>query len=414
MRTYFVGLTILVFGLCAGLGPWRVGAAWAESGPTIDAAPVPQFRFGEPLSFTLEAHGPADIVRVSLYVRAQDDTRTFTGLAQFASGPNVTALYSFDPAQRALSVFTPVEYWWEAIDSTGQLVRSDPQTFVYADNRFDWQALETADGRLAVHWYAGDTALGQSALDAAVSGYASARGLLPGPLLERADIYVYGSEGDARPALESAGPFWVSGYANPAGHSAIVIADLDTPDAQSRLARDIPHELMHLLAAQVGGGRLQGVPAWFNEGLAQLNEPTPDADSAALLATARNAGTLHALADYCAPFPNDGAAARLAYAHSAAVVRHIRNQYGTTKLAELLSAYAGGLSCEAGVQQTLGLTLAGLDQAWQAGPAVAPALGLTDSAAGWLVLALLVTVVAPLLLLAALSVAWRARATQPR
>ncbi len=404
----------MALGLIVGLGLWPAASTQGQSGPVIDTSPVPEYRFGDPLTFTLTAHAAKDIVRVNLYVRAQDDARTFTGLARFASGTTVEGVYTFDPAQRALSAFTPVTFWWEVADSDGNLARTDPATFVYADNRFDWQTLETSDARLAVHWYAGDAALGQAALDAALSGYAGARGVLPGAQLERADVYVYASDKDARAALDSAGPFWASGFANPAGHSAIVIADPATPEALSRLARDIPHEMMHLVAAQSSDGRMSGVPAWFNEGLAQLNEPTPNADAAALLTNARGNGELRALADYCGPFPSDPAEARLAYAHSAAVVRHIRNQYGAPKLAELLSAYASGLSCEAGVQQTLGLTLAGLDQAWQAGPAVAPGLGLSDSASGWLVLAFLVVVVSPALLLVSLGATRPVKAGEPR
>ncbi len=402
-------LATCVFGLLLAPGVWASPfPASGQSAPVIDDAPAPTYRFGEELSFTLSAHAAADINRVTLFIRSQDDERTFSGLAQFVQGHQVEAVYRFDPAQRALSAFTPLEYWWEVVDETGASTRSDPATFAYLDNRFDWKTLESADGRLAVHWYAGDTALGQAALDAAVSGYASARNLLPGALLDRAAIYVYRTEADARPALDSASPRWVSGFANPAGGSAIVVADPGTPDALTRIARDIPHELMHLLSAE-SGGQVQSMPAWLSEGLAQLNEPAPDPDDAAVLEAARANGTLQALADYCAPFPADGASTRLAYAHSAAVVRYIRNQYGVARLSELLGAYAGGLSCDAGVQQSLGLTLAGLDQAWQAGPAVSAGGGMGDETGGWLILAGLVGVVAPLLLLAVLGATWSPR-----
>lgn len=398
---------VLAVGLCS-----RAAPAIGQAEPVIDEAPPPTYQFGEELSFTLRAHASADITRVTLFMRAHDDDRTFSGLAQFALGHRVEATYRFDPAQRALSAFTPLEYWWEVVDSTGASTRSEPAVFIYADNRFDWKSLDSGDGRLTVHWYAGETELGQAALDAAVSGYASARNLLPGSQLEHADVYVYASQADARDVLDSASPRWVSGFANPAGSTAIIVADPDTPDARSRLARDIPHELMHLVAAEASGKTLN-MPAWFNEGLAQLNEPTPDPDDEAVLNAARADGTLKALADYCAPFPADGAASRLAYAHSAAVVRYIRNQYGVARLAELINAYANGLACEAGVQQTLGLTLAGLDQAWQTGPAVSVGHGVADDTGGWLVLIGLLGIVSPLLFLVALGTTWKPRRAGP-
>lgn len=406
-----MSVAVLCVALAAGS---HAGAtpALGQAEPVIDEAPAPTYSFGEELSFTLRAHASADITRVTLFMRAHDDDRTFSGLAQFALGHRVEATYRFDPALRALSAFTPLEYWWEVVDSTGATTRSEPGVFVYTDNRFEWKSLDSGDGRLSVHWYDGETELGQAALDAAISGYASARNLLPGAQLDHADVYVYAARADARAVLDSASPRWVSGFANPAGSTAIIVADPDTPDARSRLARDIPHELMHLVAADASGRSLN-LPAWFNEGLAQLNEPTPDPDDEAVLNAARSDGTLKALADYCAPFPADGAASRLAYAHSAAVVRYIRNQYGVARLSELINAYAGGLSCEAGVQQSLGLTLAGLDQAWQSGPAVSVGHGFGDDTGGWLVLIGLLGVVSPLLFLVALSLTWKPRRAGP-
>ncbi|HRF46551.1 MAG TPA: peptidase MA family metallohydrolase [Anaerolineales bacterium] len=394
-----VGLVCCLLALAAsGSLPVR-----GQSGPEIRSTPPPEYVFGEPLTFSIEAQGNQAIVKAELYVKTADNARTFIGLAQFVSATEIRGTYQLDPTQRSLSAFTPVTYWWEVTDAAGATARSDPATFTYADTRFEWKTLESADGRLAVHWYADDSSLGQTALDAALSGYASGRGLLPGAELNRAEVYVYSTLADARLALDSASPLWVGGYANPIANAAVVIADPSTPDAASSLARDIPHELMHLLAAAAVAGQPQNVPTWYSEGLAQLNEPTPDPDDSAVLAAARAEGRLHALEDYCGPFPADVAEARLAYAHSAAVVRHIRNQYGATRLAELLAAYAGGRSCEAGVSDALGLTLSGLDQAWQGSPAVTPAVALTDSAAGWVVLALIVGFISPLTLLVTLG-----------
>jgi hypothetical protein len=85
-------------------------------------------------------------------------------------------------------------------------------------------------------------------------------------------------------------------------------------------------------------------------------------------------------------------------------VRYIRERYGAEGINRLLTAYAGGADCAAGVQSSLGLSLDQLQADWQQNLAPAP-LTVQERAqalAPWLLLAALVLLAPFTLLLAAI------------
>lgn len=376
----------------------RQANAQEAAGPVIQDQPAPDYTFGGgPVTFRLSASAAAEVADVTLYVRTPDEPRTFVGKARFARGQRAEAVYELQPERRALPPFAPVTYWWEVTDGAGRTVTTERQTFLYGDNRFTWQTL--TEGGLTVAWYEGDRAFGRALLDVAAAGLQRANRDLAAPLPETVTVYVYARPEDAAEALRPAGRTWADGRAAPLFGAVVVIlppGDVDTP---TRMAREIPHELTHIVVAQKAGERWPAVPAWLNEGLAVRNEASPDPDAPALLAAAREAGDVLPLAELCGTFPPDAARAQLAYAQSASVVRFIQERYGVLSLRRLLEAYADGLDCDHGVQRGLGLSLAELESEWLrqsvgAGAAALPAGPLTP----WLILGIMV-LLAPFFLL---------------
>lgn len=371
--------------------------AGAQSAIAIREVAAPEFVFGETITFRVVVESDQPIRRVTLYLQAADDPRTFVGTAQFRSDLRVTAVYQLEPGRRTIAAFTPVRYWWEVEDAAGAAAQSPPADFVYGDNRFAWETLPSPDERLAVHWYRGDRSHAQGALDAARLGLNSARQLIPTADLARADIYLYATLADARPALESLNRLWADGYTNAVAGVILVVVDPEADTAPAELARVIPHELMHLVVHQAADGASDRIPSWLNEGLAQMNEPAPNADGPSLIQDADRQGRLLSLEQLCAPFPSDAGAAELAYAQSASLTRYVRNQYGQRRLSELISAYAGGLGCQPGMEQVLGVSAADLESGWRTHIRATPASGLSTSTVGWGLLALVTLLLGPAL-----------------
>ena len=357
-RRYTLLLAVLLAcGLAAPQTP-----AHAQGGLQISVQ-EPKYTFGDPITFGIVAQDSAVITEVTFLHRPVGETTARSSKVTYST-LSQTARFVLDPQQQRLAPFAVLEYWWQVRDAAGNELTTEPRQFEYSDNRFQW--LARSDKALTVHWYTGDDRFGEAALEiaaAALSNIGQALDVEPPTAI---DIFIYASDDDARPVLQAAlAPLWAGGHADPALGVVVVVAapDLEMPVT---LERSLPHELAHLLIHSATGPNYALVPAWLNEGLATDFEDPPDPAQPDTLAAAWKNRTLPSLAGLCGPFPPEPARARLAYAESASVVRHIRERFGAAGLAALLRAYAAGLGCGDGVQQALGRPLAQLEAEWLA------------------------------------------------
>jgi hypothetical protein len=271
---------------------------------------------------------------------------------------------------------------------TGQQATSEPATFYYEDNRFEWQRL--GSGAIKVHWYAGEADFGQAALEVAAGAVARINRDIRAPLPPHLDIYIYATSDDVRAALQRLGRSWVNGHADPA-LGVIIVVIPDDLRAEAARQREIPHEMTHVLVYKATGDNYVKVPVWLDEGLAVMNQGERDSSYAAVLAAARDARTFLPLESLCGSFPAESQAALLAYAQSESVVRYLRARYGSEGVYKLLLAYSRGQGCAEGLQSSLGVSLAELEANWlrEAVYAGSPAAGWAGLAP-WLVLTALV------------------------
>jgi hypothetical protein len=379
-------------GLVAGLVLTAAvhGRAWSQAGITVTSTPAPSVVFGEVIVFEAEASSTEAITGVTLHLQAGDQPAFTWERVDFERGVEVAARATVDAATAALPPFSPVSYWWEFATAGGARLVTPPATFYYEDDRFDWQRLTS--GGLSVHWYAGDTAFGQSALDVAVAAYTVANRDIRAPLPEHLDLYLYANTRDVQAALQRVGVAWADGHADVKLGVVIVVAAPDL-SAEFNLRREIPHELTHILVYRATGERYPQVPAWLDEGLAAINQAQPEPDSAAVLAAARDAGEFLSFESLCGAFPASPEEARLAYAQSEGLTRYLRTRFGSERLHELLAAYAGGATCSGGVEAALGLPLEDLGQQWLEAEVIAdPAPARWRLLRPWLLLAALVLV----------------------
>lgn len=354
-----LALIVLLVGGLLSAGPSQ-----AQAGITVSEAPAPDYIFGDHVTFQLSAESEARIKAVNLYYRTAPGAPTNLAKPRFIPDTVITATYSISLTLNPLPAYTTLEYWWEIADTADHTLTTEPRTLLYEDNRFDWRTL--AREPITVYWYQGDTAFGQLAVDAAYAALNELLAELDAPAPDVLNIYVYANQGDAQDAFRSTGRLWVGAHANPALGVVIVAVTPDALKAGSELGNFIPHELTHVVLYQLLGENYRYVPTWLNEGLARGHERQPDSDAPANLRQAAQAGQLPRLKALCGPFPEDAAQAALAYAASESIVRYVSEQYGQSKLQALLQAYGDGLSCEAGVQQALGLSLDALETGWLA------------------------------------------------
>jgi hypothetical protein len=318
-----------------------------------------EYRFGEQINFTARIQSSVPIQNAAVTFR---DLNGIAQTRQLTVNADGTAAYRFDASLNTLPPFSPIVFWFDVALTDGTRAASPTYNFLYADNRFPWQ--EREEGILRVHWYDGDQEFSGDVLDAARRGLDSARNLISIEARGPIDIYVYGNSYDLQGALTLGGQAWVSGHASP----ELGVVMISIPPGQNQkieLERQMPHELTHVLLYQSVGPNYNRLPIWLTEGLATMAELYPNPDMDAALAQAAQTNTILPLADLCISFPGDNARAFVAYAEAESFTRFLLDNYGTTGISALTSAYADGLDCEQGARQALGQPLSQLEVRWR-------------------------------------------------
>lgn len=324
-----------------------------------------EHNFAQQITFTLQVASDAEITAVYLFFRATGDEQARSELLDIEPGREISVSYAHDLRLFPLPPFTQVSFWWQIEDSAGNQLTTELQQFEYTDNRFRWE--QSSDSNLSVHWVEGhgDPVFAQAALDIARASLEEINAELRAPLPESIAIYIYDAQHNLDAAMLLTGREWVVGQAHP--ELGLVVVAIPYEDGYtSRMERYIPHEITHLLVYQaVTPAGYRYVPEWLDEGLAMSNERLPTPEFTITLQEARAAEQLLPLEYLCVPFPPDSRTTFLAYAQSGSVVRFIRERYGAEKIRALLAAYANGASCASGVQDTLNVSLSGLETAWR-------------------------------------------------
>lgn len=318
------------------------------------------YTFGEEITFKARLHSQSAIREASLQVLVEGEEQVRSFPLTVASDGSAQYRYMLQPD--TIRPYARVTFWFECSLATGGKVNSARYFFKYDDNRYTWQTLQDED--LRVHWYSGEAAFGQAALEAARTGLQTIRGLIPVAAGEPIDVYIYASAADVQQALGLNGLTWVSGHASP--DLGVVLVSIAPGEGQAaELQRQIPHELAHVLLFRQAGAAYNSLPAWLREGLASLAEQTPNEGNSQMLKTASRNKALLPISDLCGLFPQDASGAGLAYAELASFTRYLHATYGTSGLQTLIRAYADGLDCTSGASRAYGLSLSQLDLRWQ-------------------------------------------------
>ncbi len=355
-KPIFMVLFSLLFLLASGFTP-----AIAQS-PQLESSA--SYQFGESITFQAVLFSDQPIKAATIFFQAENDSRT--NLAEVEISQSDSSHYQLRYTHLmdyyALRPFAQIEFRWEIDFEEGESFSSPKFSFVYTDNRFDWQQLEEKPFR--VFWYQGDKAFAQSILDTAQEGLKQLERILSLSAPEQLDIYVYNDTSALLQSLNPAGPSWVSGHADPDLGVVLVTIPAGTEQRQD-IEQRIPHELAHIALYQATGLGYYNLPTWLNEGLASLVEIYPNQDYQVLLDHAVETDSLLAMQSLCNGFPRDASSALLSYAQAASFTRYLYERFGAAKIGELVNTYANGVSCENGIQSTLGATLAQLESQWR-------------------------------------------------
>ena len=280
--------------------------------------------FGETIHFSAKVKSSIPVKAGVLFFRAVGDTRTTIGLADVENlGPNRYLLtYLHKIADYPLRPFSTIQYHWELTLANGEVVSSPEQTYLYADNRFNWKTL--GDGQFRVHWYKGELPFAQRVLDIAHEGKERINSLLTIPLPDAVpvEIYIYEDNESLQSALQTKAEEWVAGHADP-DLGVVLMALPESPERQLLAEQRIPHELMHIFLYNSTPLGYKNIPVWLTEGLASLAELYSNPDYPFVLEEAGKEEGLLPMSALCDGFPRESSGALLAYAQSQDFTQHL-------------------------------------------------------------------------------------------
>ena len=335
-------------------------ASLAQELCTFRVAGSHEYVFNQRVAIWANIESPSPVIDVTIFLKSEDDYQAISQPAARNSEGFFSS--SFDLSSKEFVPFSQVYYWFHLELADGSSCLSASVSFSYVDNRFEWQTLSS--GVFNIHWYAGEITFGQAILDTAVKAVPYIQQIIPLPIPNTTDIYVYASKADLFPALPLEGSRWSSGHANPILDVIVLSLPPDDPESHLDMDRILPHEIAHLMLSVYANDQISSIPLWFNEGLASLAEFFPDPDRQLLLEAARAEDSLLPLVSLCETFPPDASQQSLAYAEAADFMRYLSNQYGAAGLSTLADAFLQGSSCENGTLAAFGDTLGQMEKKW--------------------------------------------------
>jgi len=353
------GKRLLIFVVMAVSTLFNARQAQGQAGIELENVGA-SYRFGEQITFIATIKSSIPIQNVSIII--SDESQSITRVEPLNVQADGRMEFRFDTRQNVLRPFTTVKWNYQFALPDGSTLQSESFFIRYADDRFNWQTLES--GTLRVNWYHGDSGFGQAALDAVQSGLGSISRLMTLDLTQPIEIFIYANAEDLRGTLVIGGEDWAAGHANPALGVVMVVIE---PGAEQSITLEqrIPHELMHVMLYRRLGAGYKNLPAWLREGTATLVEIYPNADYDRVLADAAAGRGLIPLKDLCVSFPADAGQAFLAYAESRSFVTYLHDTYGSAGLLNLAASYADGVDCERGTERVFGVSLSNLETKWR-------------------------------------------------
>jgi hypothetical protein len=368
--------------------------AWAKAAAAANVQvlnPEATYTFGGELTLRAIIQSEVPVQSVVVFLQATGTQNAIQG--QAIPEEEGHFIYVHDLNKQPLRAFAKINYWFGILLQNGEIVASPIFSFYYEDNRYTWQTLEFKPFRL--HWYEGNLSFAQEIFNTAWDGWVRAKRILPIFPPERVEIYVYASAREVQSTLQLGAQTWVAGHADP-DLGVIAVSLPPGPEQRLEMARQIPHELMHIMIYKKAGDAYVNLPVWFNEGLASAVELYPDPNYPLLMQTAYQKDGLIPMTGLCQSFPKNASSALLAYAEASSFVNYLYRRFGNTGMEALLKIYADGLACERGFEAALGSPLAKVEQRWLRETfETSPALSGLENLMPWVVV-LAVIVVVPL------------------
>ena len=326
-----------------------------------------QANYPDSLNFSCHVQDNVNITDIRLdYQVEQMSFAQVTSEAEvtFSPSASVNASYSLNMQQYGqIPPGVDIDYWWIVKDAAGDKLQTVPSHYTVVDNNHTWSTL--TQGKITVYWYGQNQSFGQAIMSeaqTALTTIASNTGATPN---QTVNISVYTSDQDYIASVLGV-PEWSGGVELSQYNSIFVVIN---PGSLSSDLPAVAHELTHVVVGQITSNPYNSIPFWLNEGLAvhiQFTGLTLPSQFTSALSTAIASNTLISVRSLSDPFSAYPDQANLSYAESVSVVTYLINQYGSTKMNQLLDTFQRGSTYDGALETVYGFNMDGLFTQWKA------------------------------------------------
>jgi hypothetical protein len=317
--------------------------------------------FPESITFSLRGEAPFELERIELLYSIADDLTLHLATPPFEPGSEIDIQHDLRMQVNFVPVGVDVRYQWRLTGVDGTVAETEPETFMWKDDRFDWESV--TNDQVTVFSYHGNEAFSHLILDTAQATIDRLRTDFAVNEVPPIRIWAYTSVDDFQGTQLKNSESWIAGTAYPEYH--VIQAVLPEGD-RYEVGRIVPHEISHQVLHQATRNPFNAPPVWLDEGLAVLNQEGGDEDYPALVHQAAEQGRLFSIPALISSQPLDAADAALYYAESLSVVQFVIDHFGAEKIAVLIDAYREGVSHDDAALRALGVDLEELDRLWKA------------------------------------------------
>ena len=141
---YRISMVILLVGILLG------ASAPARANSEVQTEPTKiDYAMGGFITFETRVLSESPIQEVWVFVHPQGDINTIAGEATLH--PSNVVTYKLELSEHPIRAYSMIEFWYQITLEDGPVITTDPESFVYFDNRFEWQTL--ARPPFEVFWY---------------------------------------------------------------------------------------------------------------------------------------------------------------------------------------------------------------------------------------------------------------------
>ena len=351
--------------LLAGLALSTSAVTHADEGniKVLEAKAESQFPDGIRFSVVATSVDEIDDIRV-FFSKVDQKGRSAYRSVDFEPGQSIVG-ESILPSGSGGNYFPPgtkIEFSFEVRDKAGAVVRTEPQEFVYEDNRFEW--LTVVEGLITVYYYGEYVeARAHIVLEAAQANLKKMLPVLGITPTEPLRIVSYNNYRHMVAAL----PFRSQAVSEGLQTQGMAFSNervLLVHGFDPTVTGTVSHEFTHLLVGEAAGAAISQVPSWLNEGLAEYGniDPTDDYDAALRYGIfTRRIKPLWYLSSFGGT-PED---IIIAYGQGRSVVQYMIDTYGEDRMAALFPVLQRTLDIDEALLEVYGIDQFGLDTAWR-------------------------------------------------